>query len=66
MKQTECGGCVLDRAGRENSCIFLSVWLVNWATVKGKNVVPLKHIRESQRGVCHCQAESTVKINTKD
>lgn len=34
---------------REHSWVFSLVWLVNCIRVKGKNVVPLKHIKEMER-----------------
>lgn len=47
-REKQGSGCVLGE--RENSHVFPSVWLVNWAGVKAKNAVPLKHIKERERG----------------
>lgn len=47
-REKQGSGCVLGE--RENSHVFSSVWLVNWAGVKAKNAVPLKHIKERERG----------------
>lgn len=49
QRERDWGGCVLGPTVRESSCVFLLVWLVNWAGVKRKNVVLLKHMRERER-----------------